>query len=189
MTRTFIALTSTLLIVIMMVLAGCTKDPRVDKLQQEITSTKNEISSLKGEIEQLKQQRDLEKFFMDFNKIAYLIPGSKGYSIIQFDLGVLTISINNVVEYNKGSLVTFSVGNPLSTTINGLSAKIEYGEVDEIGMARSETVKTKEITFYESLRSGSWTNVTLVLDNVPPSKLGFVCVREVKHTGISLMKE
>lgn len=188
MTRTSTALTSALLVVVMMVLAGCTEDPRVDKLQQEIASAKNEISSLKKEVAELKRQRDFEEILKDFDKIAYLTPGSEGYSTIRFDLGVLTISIGNVVEYANGSKVTLNFGNPLSSTINGLKAKIEYGEVDEKGMPQNETAKTKEITFSESLRSGSWTRVSVVIDGIPSSKLGFVRVREVSHTGISLTK-
>ncbi len=190
MTRTSTAFTSALLVVVMMVLAGCTEeDPRVAKLQQEIASAKNEIASLKAEFAELKRQREFEQIFKDFDKIAYLTPGSEGYSTIRFDLGVLTISIGNVVEYANGSKVTLNFGNPLSTTISGLKAKIEYGEVDEKGIAQNETAKTKEITFSESLRSGSWTRVNVVLDGIPSSKLGFVRVREVSHTGIILTKQ
>lgn len=190
MKRMPVAFTSALLVIVIVIsLAGCAEDPRVGNLQREITSAKNEIASLKEEVAELKRQREFEQLFKDFDKIAYLTPGSEGYSTIRFDLGVLTISIGNVVEYANGSKVTLQFGNPLSSTINGLQAKIEYGEVDEKGMPQNGTTKTKEVTFSKSLRSGSWTKVSVVLDGIPSSKLGFVRVREVSHTGISLTKQ
>lgn len=190
MMRALTSLTSTPLVVFTIVFAaGCARDPRVDQIQQEIVSAKDEIIILKEEVAGLKRQRLIEQLSNDFGKIAYLTPGSEGYSTIQFDLGVLTISIGNVVEYANGSKVTLNFGNPLSSTINGLKAKIEYGEVDENGMPQYETAKTKDLTFAESLHSGSWTRVSVVLDGIPSSKLGFVRVREVSHTGISLTRK
>jgi hypothetical protein len=67
--------------------------------------------------------------------------------------------------------------------------KSNYGEVDNKGMPKNETTQTKQVTFNESLRSGSWTRVSVVLDGISSSKLGFVRVQEVKHTGIRLMKQ
>ncbi len=170
-------------------LTGCIEDPRVDSLKREVATAKLELASLKEELAELKRQREFEKIFKDFDGIAYLTPSSEGYSTIRFDLGVLTISIGNVVEYANGSRVTLQFGNPLSSTIDGLKAKIEYGEVDEKGMPHNEASKIKEVTFSDSLLSGSWTSVDVVLDGIPSSKLGFVRVREVSHTGIRLNKK
>ena len=164
---------------IMIILGGCTEDHRIDNLQQEIVSLKKEIT-------ELKQQMELEQMFKNFEKYAYLTPGNESYSIIRFDLGALTISIDNVVDYANGSKVTLLFGNPLSATINGLTALIEYGETDENGTPQNDKAKTKEITFNESLRPGSWTKLNIVLPGISSSKLGFVRVRNLLHTGIRL---
>lgn len=161
---------------------GCTEDPRVDNLQKE-------LAALKADVKKLENLRKFDQYFEDSDKIAFLTPGADGYTTLKFDLGVLTVSISDVIEYANGSKVTLQFGNPLSSTINGLNVKIEYGEVDEEGLPMNENQKMKEITFNEPLRSGSWSKVSVVLEGIPSTKLGFVRVREASHTGIVLTKQ
>lgn len=151
-------------------------------------SIDSEIQDIKEEVFDLKRQLTLTKLEKKFGEIAYLTPGSTGYSTVNFDLGTLTVSINNVTTYANGARVTLQFGNPLSSTINGLNLKIDYGEVNSTGGANNDTSRTKELTFTEALISGSWTNVDIVLEGFSPSRLGFVRVHSVSHTGIRLSK-
>jgi len=48
------------------------------------------------------------------------------------------------------------------------------------------TAKSRDETLIQALLAGSWTSVPLVLDGVPASELGFVRVKNIIHTGISL---
>src|SRR6267143_1556607 len=89
--------------------------------------------------------------------------------------------------YANGSRVTLKFGNLMSATINGAKAKLEWGSVDEKGRPKTGTERSREVTFNESLRAGAWTNVSIVLDAVPPTALGFVRVKEMSHTGISVV--
>ena len=189
MEKIFMTFTMAFVGIITILLIGCTEDPRVDNLQQEIISTNNEIASLKKEIEDLKNQQNFDQFVRSLNKIAYLKPGNEGYSTIQSDLGVLTIHIDNIVAYANGSKVTLAFGNPLSASIDGLKAKIQYGEVDKEGIPNYGTAKTKEVTFNETLQPGSWTDIKVVLEGISCSKLGFIEVRGLTHTRISLTKK
>jgi hypothetical protein len=77
----------------------------------------------------------------------------------------------------------------LASDINGLKATIEYGETNEEGIANHETKKSKTVTFDKSMKSGSWTNTKVVLDGFPFSKLGFVIVKDVSYTGVSLLTQ
>jgi Protein of unknown function (DUF3251) len=117
-----------------------------------------------------------------------LTPGAEGYSVIQTDLGRLTVSLENIQEYANGSRITLRLGNPLSASINGAKGTIEWGVVDASGTPNNDNAKSKEFSFNQSLRSGAWTNVSIVLDGVPPSALGFVRIKEMGHQGISLMQ-
>jgi hypothetical protein len=120
--------------------------------------------------------------------VAYLTPGSGGYSPVRADIGVLTVDITDIKPYANGSKATLSFGNPLSASINGLKATIEYGKVDEKGAPKNADAKKKAVAFSQSLRAGAWTKVDIVLEGLPPEELGFVRVRDVTHTGISLSR-
>jgi hypothetical protein len=145
-----------------------------------------EITRLRGEVDELKTQAGSDKLLKIMGEVAYLTPGAEGYSALRYDLGTLTVSINDVTEFANGSKVTLKFGNPLSSNINGLKLTIDYGEVDAAGTPLNDSAKTKELTFTDSLKGGAWTRVPVVLEGFPASKLGFVRIRDVSHTGIEL---
>ena len=165
-------------------IVGCSNDSKLDELKRELASLQNELTSLKTQIAWLDTQRKIDELFD--NKIAYLTPGAEGYSVVKFDLGALTVHITNVREYANGSQVTLQFGNTLASTITGLKATVEYGQVDGESNPLNDETKEKEITFSKPLISGSWTNVNIVLDGIPFSKLGFLRLKGVSHTGIRL---
>ncbi|MGH9877431.1 MAG: DUF3251 domain-containing protein [Nitrososphaerales archaeon] len=188
--------TAALLILSMQVLAGCDKaasyfatQKELDLTKQALSSTQEDLNLAKSEVEQLKNRlvsQELKQRFNDWKNIAYLTPGDEGYSTIHFDLGVLTVKISDVKAYANGSTVNLQFGNTLSASIDGLKANIDWGKVSNDGTPINEDAKTKEITFAQKLKSGSWTIVPVVLDGIPSTELGFVRVRDVTHTGIQL---
>ncbi len=168
-------------------LTGCVDESRVASLEARITElakANEKIASLESEIQAL----SFKQMIKSWGDVAYLTPGSDGYATIRFDLGVLTIAIDDIQPFANGSKVTLRVGNPLAAKINGLKATIQWGEVDEKGGPKNETGKSKEVVFTEQLPSGTWTRVNLVLDGVKTEKLGFIRVRDVGHQGITLSK-
>lgn len=157
----------------------------------ELKAIQAEIQNLKSELETIKQKQaehEFDKLVNEFDQVAYLRPGDTGYSTIRYDLGVLTVQLVDIQPYANGSKVRLNFGNPLSSKVNGLKAKIEWGKTDENGTPINNSAKSKEVTFNEALRSGAWTETSLVLDDVPPTDLGFVRVKDVSHSGISLSK-
>jgi hypothetical protein len=79
-------------------------------------------------------------------------------------------------------------GNPLSSSINGLKATIDWGRVNAKGVADNTSARSKEIIFSETLYGGRWTPVSVVLDGgVPATELGFVRLKNIQNTGISLI--
>lgn len=171
-------------LVVSILFYGCQDNKRIDKLEKQIDSLKLNYSNLQKDL--YKVQAD--NFADNYNKVAFLTPGSDAYSAVRFDLGVLTISIANIVPYANGSKVTLCFGNTLSSTINGLKATAVYGPVDSEGITITDQKKTKKISITKSLRSGSWTNVEVILDGVPPQELGYVRIKDITHTGIELFR-
>ena len=170
--------TSAMLLVSLLV-ASCTQDGRVEPLEAR-------VAALEKQIEQLQYRVRLQSDIKDWDKVAYLTPGSDGYSAVKMDLGYLTVNLANIAAYANGSKVSLTFGNLTSATIDGLKATIEWGSVDEKGMPKNEEAKSREIKLTESLYSGAWNKADVVLEGVPPTALGFVRVRDVTHQGIRL---
>ena len=164
--------------------SGCIRDSKTEEIEKDLAVAVRELASLRDRVRELETQRSIDQLFEDIDKTAYLTPGSRGYDTIRHDLGVLTISLRNVVEYANGAKVTLQLGNPLASKINGLEANIEYGRIDEEGTPINDTAKSKSVTFVESLEPGSWTYVSVVLDGVPSSELGFLRLKDITHRGI-----
>lgn len=167
------------MVCLLCVLAGCTDQQRVAELEAQVTS-------LKVSLELLHRDRELEKMIQGLDEMAYLTPGAEGYSIIQTDLGRMTVQLDDVQSYANGSRVTLRFGNPLSASINGAKAVLEWGGVDEKGTPKNDSAHSREVTFSKKLLAGYWTTVPVVLEGVQPVELGFVRVKNLTHTGISL---
>jgi hypothetical protein len=140
---------------------------------------RDNVKALEAKISELTNQ---------VSPVAYLTPGSNGYSVVESDLGRMAVALDNVEAYANGSRVTLRFGNLTSATVNRAKAKIEWGNVDKEGRPQDESARSRELTFPESLRAGAWTNVPVVLEGVQPTELGFVRIRKVGHTGISLSR-
>jgi hypothetical protein len=155
--------------------------------QERVDSLEAVITSLKADLEGVINDREFERIFKNADKVAYLTPGSDGYSTIRCDLGVLTVKLKDVEPYANGSRVVLTWGNPLQASINGLSTTIEWGSVDEEDMPVNEEVRSREVEFSELIRGGAWTDVEVVLEGVRPEQLGFVRIRGAAHNGIRLL--
>ncbi len=160
-------------------MAGCNKDTSVAPMSDR-------VAALETRVELLEFQARLNSDVNDWDKVAYLTPGSDGYGVIKMDLGNLTVSLANIVPYANGSRVSLMFGNLTSATIVGLKAKIEWGPVDDKGVPIAKQTKSRDIKLTESLISGAWNKTDVVLEGVPPSALGFIRVRDVGHQAIRL---
>lgn len=179
-------------------LAGCDSignplaaQKTISAQQKEIAALQTQVSGIAKDLADVKQEQGklaMQDMFRGFENIAYLQPSDGGYSLVHSDLGVLTVQITNVEPYASGSKVVLRFGNPLATNINGLKVKLDWGSVNKDGLAENDSSKSKEFTFSQSLSSGAWTSIPVVLDGVPPDKLGFVRVSSVHHTGIGLSR-
>ena len=174
---------------------GCT-DPNeltqlrqsVQQAQNDLTQVKNQLAATQKEVEELKVQLSVDKFMKDLDSVAYLTPGSDGYSFVQSRLGMVTVSLEDVQPYANGSRITLRFGNPMSATLNDVKATLEWGTLNAKGQPDNDSARSREFTFNQSLRAGAWTNVLVTLEAVPPTAFGFVRVKEIGNQGISLMR-
>jgi outer membrane murein-binding lipoprotein Lpp len=177
-----------------LVLAGCnqaSKDTnstnnQVQLLEAKTAALQSQIDALQRTFEDEKQRQAVAHLFDNADKVAYLTPGSDGYSVLHYDLGTLTVQLADVEPYANGSKVILRFGNTMAAAVNGLKLTVDWGIVTDQSPDNAHQ-HSKEMTFSEQLRSGAWTSVPVVLDSVPPAQLGFVRVHDVTHTGIVLL--
>ena len=164
------------------------KDTQLTKIAQEFEIAKSQISKMEMLINNL-NNRDLNNQSDNNHQSVFLTPGTRDYATIKFDLGVLTVSIVNILPYNNGVNVTLQFGNPLSVSIDGLKATIEFGRLDEEGKPVIGEMIIKEVTFDQSLNSGSMTNVSFILDDIPYEEFDFLKISNLSHNAIRLYKQ
>ena len=174
----------TLGILIVVIVSGCNQEPRVVALEKKVAELEAANKALTDRLQTLA----FEVEFSDVDRFAFLTPGDAGYSAVRFDLGVVTVKINDVKPYANGSKVTLQFGNLTAGRINGLKAKLDWGKVDDKGLPQNDRAKTREVNFGESLLPGAWTQSELVLEGIPPTELGFIRLSQVGHRGIGLRK-
>ena len=174
------------LAIICLCYSGCQQDKRIDSVLLSQDSLRHQIDSIKDVIGNLNWKQSMNEFSQNVEGIAYLTPGSNGYSIIKTDIGLITVSLEDIKPYANGSRITLSIGNLTSATINGAKINIDWGTVNAKGNPNNATQKSKEYAFNKSLNAGAWTVEKIVLEEIPQSELGYVRVYDFKHTGIRL---
>ena len=165
-------------------ITSCGKD--ASDFSAKAATLDDRIKTLEEQVGQLKSQIEINDMVKDWEGIAFMTPGTEGYSLVKTDLGTITVSLENIQPYANGSKVTLTFGNLTAGTIDGFKAKLEWGSLDEDGVPNNKTAKSRKVEFNESLPSGSWTNSNVVLEGIPPAELGFVRLRNVDHRGVRL---
>ena len=165
---------------------GCAEGGRVATLEKRTAELESTVKTLKDSVDRVDRDKSFDQFIREAASVAYLTPGSDGYSVIQMDLGHMTVMLRNVQPYANGTRITLRFGNLTSATINGAKAKLEWGRVDAKGTPDNDNARSRDVSFGQPLRAGAWTEVNVTLEGVPPAEFGFVRVREMTHTGIAL---
>ena len=185
------ARSSCLLLVALIPAIGCggsasaSNTPDTYKLIAEL---RQEVNALKKDVSETKARERIQDLTRDFDTQAFLRPGAEGYIVARTDLGNMAFKLHDVQAYANGSRVVLLIGNLTAAGVDGLTAKLEWGNVTETGAPKEDTIRSRSVKFNEELRSGGWTQVRVVLEGVSPAELGFVRVKEVGHTAIKLLR-
>lgn len=180
----------TLTVVLVSVAASaCQQDvsSAIDKEHKEITALQEKVNALQSDVKTLQVDAQFSRFVQTMDGVAILHPGDGGYSVIKFDLGYMTVALDDVRAFANGSKVTLRFGNPLGADINGLNGKIQCGPTDKDGTPDWDHSTSKEFKEADTVPSASWKKVTIVVDGMPPNKIGFVRISDLTNTGIRLL--
>jgi hypothetical protein len=171
-------------------LAGCDQPSKemqdkfaaLEKAQSEMSARLATLQTRTAKLETSQSTRD---YMDDLKGMAYLTPGGEGYQAIEYTLGTLTVSLEDVRPYANGTRVILNFGNPTAAIVTGVSMDLEWGQRAN----DASTTKSRHITLPDDFRAGSWNRVPVVLDGVPPADFGFVRVNNFQNTGIKLSRD
>lgn len=161
----------------------------VEEMKAELDSLTSQLKTAQDAVVVLQANAAVDSVLRDGDRVAELRVGSEDYQLVRSDLGVLTVALVDVQPYANGSRVVLKFGNPLASTINGLKVNLGWGPNGENARPDDESARSKDITFSQSIQSGAWTSVPVVLEGVPPASLDYIRVSHVTHTGIALRRQ
>ncbi|MFN8774637.1 MAG: DUF3251 domain-containing protein [bacterium] len=144
------------------------------------------LGELEKKLKDIEADREFRALMDSFRGMAFLRPGDSGYSLIEFNLGRMTVQMVDVTPFASGSRVALRFGNFSSAGFDGVSATLEYGPTDEKGNVVTGETRAKEVKFSEIFRPGSWNTVSVTLDGIQPAQLGYIRITNVAHSGIRL---
>lgn len=139
--------------------------------------------TIQPDLDALTQRVDvLEKNAEAANRNAELKLGDTGFSTIHTDYGAITIQWEDAVKNGAGSKLTLKIGNPHAAVLNDIEI---YGH--PVGTDGNDLPsKTLPWKLKGSAAAGAWTDLTAIVDDVPPQKIASLRVSGVLIGGIAL---
>jgi outer membrane murein-binding lipoprotein Lpp len=163
------------------VLAGCGKDAP-QNAQAQLTTKINELSTRLDQAEQeiiaLKETVTTAPAANGSQNIAALLAGSQEQAMLETKHGILTLRLLSIKAAGNGSKVQLQIGNPLAGVISGFKFQLEYGKLDENGAIVEDSKKTREVSLSKKLNAGSWTTITINIDDTSSSELSYFFVTQ-----------
>lgn len=155
--------------------------------QDQRFPTKQTVAlSLDERVKKLESAEELRSLFDGADRVAYLTPSDRSYSLARADFGNVAAALENVESYADGVKIELKFGNTTSATVSGLKAKIEWGSVDASGSQTGKS-QAKIEAFVEDLPAASWHAYSVLLPHLPANRLGFVRISEIQSASISLI--
>jgi hypothetical protein len=124
---------------------------------------------LEDRVNDLESQRLSDQHFA-----AVLKPNEPGYSTLGTDEVALPVQLVRILPSANGSKAVVLVGNPLDATITKLTALLAWGQTNEKGELQDPSRTLTRYTFEGTFPAGQWTEKTIPLSDLPPSKIGYV---------------
>jgi hypothetical protein len=85
------------------------------------------------------------------------------------------------VPYLNGYKIVLKIGNPLSVSYSGFTAKIKWAKKYDYNQYAAESydawqksVQEKEVSFTDDLERGTWNKIELIVTPATAEQLGYV---------------
>ncbi len=103
------------------------------------------------------------------------------YQRLDTNNGVLLVSAEPAVPYLNGYKIPVKIGNPLSLSYSGLSAKIKWAKYYDSNQFTPDSyaewqksIQQKETSFPDVLEKGTWKKIELIVAPATAEQLGYL---------------
>lgn len=174
-------------VIISFFIFGCDKIESIEKktntLDADLQDIKTKILIIEKDIDMLRAYtaENSAEIYRLASESTLVNIGGDGFSIINSNIGKITVSCNNIIEYGSGSKAKLTFGNTTNAVLTGISIRLEYGKKYTQGNDYAEWRKNiliKNIRITDNFNPGMWNDVLVSLPECKPS--------ELTHLNISL---
>lgn len=162
---------------------ACDTSGRMATSEKVIQTQSKTIEALEIRINDLENRLVQLEWLKDpYNKVT-LDPSDQGYGRLDTSVGTFVVSMRQVSAHADGVRVRLHIGNLTTARVSGGKFNVRWGtRMPNSGekdwkkqfAAWQKSILSKEISFMEELRPGTWNNVNLILPGVPPEKFGYL---------------
>lgn len=153
---------------------------RADQAGVQLAQFRKEMDAMKFVLSGVLEERD------DWGAVD---PTDTGYAHVDCGVGKLLVSCENAAPYLDGHRIKLKIGNPYRMNFKGFTLRARFGKqppvltdnnYEALGIAWKEwkkSLSTKDVKFLETLESGTWTEVEMILSPSKPEDIRHISLK------------
>ena len=156
-----------------------------EEQQREIADLQAQVDALQKKVDYFGSRESVLSMRMDGKKdredSVTLDLAHSEYQRLDTNNGFLLVSAEPAVPYLNGYKILVKVGNPLSVSYSGLTAKIRWAKYYDSNQFTPDSyadwqksIQQKETSFPDVLEKGTWKKIELIVAPATAEQLGYL---------------
>jgi Protein of unknown function (DUF3251) len=156
-----------------------------EEQQREIADLQAQVDALQKKVDYFGSRESVLSMRMDGKKdredSVTLDLAQSAYQRLDTNNGFLLVSAEPAVPYLNGYKILVKVGNPLSVSYSGLTAKIRWAKYYDSNQFTPDSyadwqksIQQKETSFPDVLEKGTWKKIELIVAPATAEQLGYL---------------
>ena len=157
----------------------------VEEQQREIADLRAKVEALQKKVEYFGSRENLLSMRMNDKKdredSVTLDLTNGAYQRLDTNNGFLLVSAEPAVPYLNGYKILLKIGNPLSVSYSGFTAKIKWAKYYDSNQFTPDSyaewqksIQQKETSFPDVLEKGTWKKTELIVAPATAEQLGYL---------------
>lgn len=162
----------------------------ISRLEIQLNDMSRRVDFLEKENQDLKER--VYKIREDIPATAVLDPGTKGFDVVHFPGGMMSVSCNDISEYASGSKLFLSITNFMGVTFTGVSVDLTYAPslLDDDGNLKenSSNLFKQSVEKVNKIEPGSSKIVEMRLPEYKPDQVKILMIK-IRYDGIEFIAD
>lgn len=159
-------------------LTACAQQQDVRQIRNEVKTLNNEMTRLSDQAVKLTQQNALNK---RSTSGVWLLPGSETPARLDSQIGMLKMSLSNVIPDAGGTRATLKISGESSEPLPAFTGAVEWGQIQgTLENFQEVNVQSQMISAPASVLAPSDVFVQLQMADITPEQLGFVRIHDIQ---------